>query len=789
MSQPGPEGAPAVIAPVRRSPLRNLSWVWLVPLLALVMVGAVAWQTWRDRGVLIEIDFANAGGVSPGQTTVRLRDVIIGSVERTSFSPDLSRVQVFARISPEVAATLPGDAAFWVVRPEVSTRGIAGLDTVLSGVYIAGAWIPAERQEASRFAGLEQPPAIRPGQPGTRVVIRAQDGNRLAAGAPVLFHGLEVGRLEQPSLNGDGTVSVEAFIDAPNDARLTTATRFWDMSGFSVSLSTAGLTLNVASLASLVSGGVAFDNVFSGGRPLPQGFVFDLYADEAAARESVFSQVGANAVPFQVTFEGSVSGLQPGAPVTYRGLRVGQVDSLGAHVITRDGRQLVQMQSVIEINPQSMGLPLDAGRDELMALLSEKVAHDGLRAQLATQSLFSSALAVQLVEVADAPPAALETPEGQLPVLPATASDITDVTASAEGVMQRINALPVEELLNQAIDTLAAIKAVAASPETQAVPGNLNGLLSEARGVVGSEQVQELPAQIAAMLDEITAGVAELRQKGTADRLLQALASVQVAAESIGLAVEDVPGLVADLRALAQKAYALELERLVDTATSALESVDLLVASPGAQELPQAMTDALNELAAIIAEIREANTVDRLVRALDAAYDAALTVDAAGQGVPLLVEDLRQLVRKADRMDLEGLTASATRLLDSIDTLVASPDTQALPASLSAALDELRAALQEAREGGLVENANAALASARDAAESVAQASADLPALGERLQGIAAQAEALIATYGARSDANRELLAALREIREAGRSISALARSIQRNPNSLLLGR
>jgi paraquat-inducible protein B len=81
------------------------------------------------------------------------------------------------------------------------------------------------------------------------------------------------------------------------------------------------------------------------------------------------------------------------------------------------------------------------------------------------------------------------------------------------------------------------------------------------------------------------------------------------------------------------------------------------------------------------------------------------------------------------------------------------------------------------------------MASAREAAEAVAEAFAHLPELSARLEALVTRTEGLIAAYGDRSDFNDETLAALREVRSAARAISQLARTIERNPNSLLLGR
>lgn len=148
----GPGGKDRVVAPDDlpepatdrpRSPWRNLSPVWLVPVAAVVISLAIAWTSFANRGTVINIRFQTAADVVPGETAVKFRDVVIGTVERVHFTPDLGNVVVVARIEKDVAATIPPDALFWVVTPVVSTRGISGRSTVLSGAYVEGAWTPA----------------------------------------------------------------------------------------------------------------------------------------------------------------------------------------------------------------------------------------------------------------------------------------------------------------------------------------------------------------------------------------------------------------------------------------------------------------------------------------------------------------------------------------------------------------------------------------------------------------------------------------------------------------------
>ena len=124
----------------RRGFMERISIVWIVPLVALIVVLVIAWRSYAERGPVIEISFENAAGVKEGSTELRYRDVAIGLVEEVSFAEGLGRVLVSVRVDKDVAPFIDDEARFWVVRPQVTTQGVSGLNTVLSGVYIEGLW-------------------------------------------------------------------------------------------------------------------------------------------------------------------------------------------------------------------------------------------------------------------------------------------------------------------------------------------------------------------------------------------------------------------------------------------------------------------------------------------------------------------------------------------------------------------------------------------------------------------------------------------------------------------------
>ncbi len=697
MSDLPPTGpAPLDIRPVKQRIWRRLSFVWLVPVIALSVSLWAAWQNYQDRGTLIVISFENASGVAAGETAIKYRDVTVGEVERVEFAEGLTDVLVHARIDKTVAPYLDDDAQFWVVRPDVSVRGITGLDTVLSGVYIEGNWDTDADVAQYEFMGFERPVLTLAGQRGTHVVLRTKDGSSVSAGAPVLHKGIQVGYLETPELSANGSeVIVSAFIERPYDRRITTSTRFWDTSGFSVSFGASGVSLDVNSIASLIEGGIAFDTIVSGGDPIRDGQVFDIFLDEQTARDSLFTDPNAEALKVAVLFEQSVSGLAIGSEVRFQGIRVGEVDELSAIVVGEGPTAEVRLQAVLAIEPARLGMSAGSTLDDAMTLLSDFVGR-GLRARMVTGNILSGSLVVELVQIDDALPAIMNLTSGLYPVIPTTESQISDVAATAEGVLARINALPVEELMDGAIDMMESIERLASDDYTRSAPEALVGLLDDTRTLVVSEDAQAIPS--------------DLRQ-------------------------------------------------------------------------------VINELNAVVASVNEANLVSDFDAAIETASVAAANIEAATQNLPQITAEIEALLAKANSLEFEALVASATQTLNSIDALVGSEDAADLPGTLNAALDQMRGFLAEVREGGAVENVNAALASANEAAQAVEEAVSGLPELSARASRLVAQTEAVIASYGERSRFGAETLATLRDIQAAADAVSALSRAIQRNPNSLLTGR
>lgn len=623
-------------SPVRKTAVRaaqaGANLIWLVPIVALIVTLGVAWNAYTGRGVLIEVEFADATGITPGETALRFREITVGRVEAVRFTQDLSRVVVEMRVDNDVAQFIDEDASFWIVRPQVSAQGVTRLDTVLTGAFVEGYWDADTSESQRHFIGLDRPPLIRSDVPGSWIRLSMEAGDGLSEGAPILHRGVQVGRMENIRISdADDRVLADAFIEAPHDDKLTSATAFWDTSGFSLSFGPQGLSFNVNSLASVLQGGVAFDTIVSGGTAIEPGHEFTVRVDEATARSSIFAPEDGEPLRLSMLIDDSVRGLTTGADVQFQGLRVGQVTELSVAVDEAAESPALQQRVNISIWPERMGLPEGSSPEDAMEFL-ERAVQDGVRARVASAGFFGARLMVEMVTIPDAEPAEIIMREDDLPLMPTAPGDIEDFSDTARGFVDRIGGLPIEEALQAATDMMNSITALTASPAAQGLPAKISQTVDDARVAV---------ADVGAM-------TTELREAGTAANLARMIDEAAEAAEAVRLAAADVPQMVEDIDAAAESFNQIDFLAISTQAEGILTDLRAMLGSEDAEQLPRNLSDTLQAASGLLNDLRDGNAAGSLNNALQSASTAADEIAASVQELPGLIRRLQATAARAD---------------------------------------------------------------------------------------------------------------------------------------------
>jgi paraquat-inducible protein B len=454
------------------------SLVWVIPIVA-VLVGAwLTYHTFSQRGPAVTISFQTAEGLEAGKTKVKYKDVEIGSVESIELSDDLSHVIVTLRLVKHPKGHVTEGTRFWVVRAQVSAGRVSGLSTIFSGAYI-GIDPVFDGKRQRHFEGLSTPPVVTSDVEGSLFTLRTTEPRPIEVGSPVYYHAIKVGQVASYELDESGRfTTTKVFVEAPHDKRVQRNTQFWIASGVDMSLSADGIQVDTVSLTTLLIGGIAFDTPRGRdpGGPVEDGTVFTLYKNRIATTEPTLTTGNR----FLLDFEQSVGGLTTGAPVQFRGIKIGEVTDV--RLIYDLEMETPHIPVIIELYPELIEFTGQESRP-VEERWKGMVAR-GMRAQLQTGNILTGQLLVSLDFHPDAPPAEIDF-SGTLPQLPTIPSPIEALKSGLTQFVNRLSGMPLEQIGANLNRTLKELSTLSGSLNDEMMP-SLVATLSEAERALAS---------------------------------------------------------------------------------------------------------------------------------------------------------------------------------------------------------------------------------------------------------------------------------------------------------------
>jgi len=434
-------------------PGHRLSPIWIIPVIAAFLGLWLAWKYFSERGPQIVVRFETAEGMVANKTPVMCRSVNVGTVARVELTDDLKGVEVTMQMTSEATRLLTKDTQIWVVRARYDAAGISGLSTILSGNYVE--LEPGLSTEARRrFTGLEQPPVTPKGVPGLHITLFTNEAGSIAAGAPIFYKGLSAGKIESRIFHPEsGKIEFGAFVSEQFAPLVRKNTKFWNISGIDVQLGANGMQLHVGSLESLLAGGITFGQLDAAisAPPVSDGASFILYDSLSDTKKFVMR----NSLPYLLLFTGSVRGLNQDAPVEFRGVRIGTVNGVSFSYLPDDPDRRVPV--LVQIDPTLItNLPTES-TEPAEKFVAEAV-RNGLRASLKIGNYLTAQMYVDLDFQKDAPAASVTEVAGYQ-VIPTGGSSLAELTDKASALLDKLQALPLEETVKSASAALASIKA------------------------------------------------------------------------------------------------------------------------------------------------------------------------------------------------------------------------------------------------------------------------------------------------------------------------------------------
>ncbi|GIB16517.1 paraquat-inducible protein B [Vibrio cholerae] len=115
---------------------KQLSAIWIIPILALAMGLWMLFQYVNSTGPKITLVLPTADGLEVGKTQIKALNVNVGVITDIKLSDDYRHIIATAQMVKDADRMLREDSLLWVVKPRIGKEGISGLDTLLSGAYI-----------------------------------------------------------------------------------------------------------------------------------------------------------------------------------------------------------------------------------------------------------------------------------------------------------------------------------------------------------------------------------------------------------------------------------------------------------------------------------------------------------------------------------------------------------------------------------------------------------------------------------------------------------------------------
>jgi len=240
---------------------------------------------------------------------------------------------------------------------------------------------------------------------------------------------------------------------------------FWNVSGIDLSVGADGFRLRTKSLLSMVYGSIAFDSQASADSPDEDvsALVYTLYSSYDEIIEKAYSRK----LRFVVFFDSSVRGLEAGAPVEFKGIKVGSVAEVRLEFDSRDTSFRIPV--IVEIEPERI-IDRANGEGKNAYQTLQTLVERGLRAQLQTGSLLTGKLFVALDMHPDTPLKLVSDSRNVLPEIPSIPGGIGQITTSLSNVLAKLEKVPTDEIGEELQASLKAFRHVIEALDQRAEP-------------------------------------------------------------------------------------------------------------------------------------------------------------------------------------------------------------------------------------------------------------------------------------------------------------------------------
>ncbi|WP_105902124.1 MlaD family protein [Vibrio gangliei] len=330
-----------------------------------------------QNGVNFTLTSKDLGSISVG-SKIMFRKIPIGEVTNFNLAQDSSSVKIQVSIKQQYAHIVNSDSRFWNVSGINANVGFNGVDVQLESLnaLLVGAIAvdsPEDGQRIEAGKTFKLYPDIKTAGRGIRITLDTPDDSNLSANSPIMYKGIEVGRITDVNLSDDKTkVVASAAIDPTFSDDLNSGSHFV--------LEEAKLSLTeMKNVSNFIRGN--FLSLIPGNGQRARHF--------AVVKKNELLRAANQTTPINLSAENTY-GIEDGTQILYRGIPVGsinkvsldgervrfdaQIDTQYAHLIKSKTRFYITSS----VNASFTGTGINVSMPPIKQLLAGSVTFDSL---------------------------------------------------------------------------------------------------------------------------------------------------------------------------------------------------------------------------------------------------------------------------------------------------------------------------------------------------------------------------------------------------------------------------
>ncbi|MEA2028531.1 MAG: MlaD family protein, partial [Campylobacterota bacterium] len=414
---------------------------------------------------------------------------------------------------------LNNKSKFWIVKPEVDSSGVSGLETILTGTYIN---LYTEQDESYKkvYIGLEKSYQVH--DRGHRFTLTTNKATNVKIGSPIYYRNIQIGKVEKIDLDKDLSLNIGIVIKDEYQRFINQSTKFWVQSVMDFNFENSNFNMNLAPLSHMLKGGLEiFTNPHTKNAAIDKNFKFTLYPNKVSSLNKKIGLGGEHIQNFEIHFDDPLSKLDMYASVKFNGYIVGEVTNIAFNYDTK----LRKIHSTVDIN-----IDTSAFKDQYTHKSGfdnfKNAVQKGLRARVEAENPLTGTLFVDLDFIENTEKSTLTYLSNRKKyLLPSyhmkeskIMESINDILAKIKELLNSTNALianndqPISDLLVQLQTSAKLINQMLSKNDMQNLPKELSQsisrlnalLLSTKRLMDGDSQKSQLAAQLSTMLKELT---------------------------------------------------------------------------------------------------------------------------------------------------------------------------------------------------------------------------------------------------------------------------------------------